>query len=150
MELSFQCSQNYEPLFVKNPSLRAEKDSNNLFIVIVLLVDFRYYPFYLQRWRWSVCSYWYSWWYCACAGLVSFAGFPRWQFSGWSSWESRPTSCGLETNKRWKSLSPNLNLGVKSWIRKINWRPPSHNPCTHNKFCGTLKNPHTVRKEYGA
>ena len=49
MELSFQCSQNYEPLFVKNASLRAEKDSNNLRIVIVVLVDFQYYPFYLQR-----------------------------------------------------------------------------------------------------
>ena len=49
MELCFQCSQNYEPLFVKNASLRAEKDSNNLRIVIVVLVDFQYYPFYLQR-----------------------------------------------------------------------------------------------------
>ena len=49
MELSFQCSQNYQPLFVKNASVRAEKDSNNLRIVIVLLVDFRYYPYYLQR-----------------------------------------------------------------------------------------------------
>ena len=40
MELSFQCSQNYEPLFVKNASVRAEKDSNKLRIVIILLVDF--------------------------------------------------------------------------------------------------------------
>ena len=49
MELSFQCSQNYEPLFVKNASLRTEKDSSNLRIVIVVLVDFQYYPLYLQR-----------------------------------------------------------------------------------------------------
>ena len=49
MDLSFQCSQNYEPLFVKKASNRAEKDNNNLRNVIVVLVDFQYYPFYSQR-----------------------------------------------------------------------------------------------------
>ena len=49
MELSLQCAENYELLFVKNASFRAEKDSSNLRIVIVVLVDFQYYPLYLQR-----------------------------------------------------------------------------------------------------
>ena len=35
---------------------------------------------------------------------------------------------------RGEKVNPNLKLGLKSWVRKINRRPPSHNLCIYSYF----------------